>query len=983
MGFRLWALLLLSTALQAQTVSLKGTVTDETGAIVPGTVVTLKGSSGPAKTATAAGDGGYSFVGLLPGDYVLNARTPQLILPEPMKITLKAGNQTANLQLKVAPTKQELSVQESALTAISTDTAGNASAVVLKGADLDALSDDPEDLLADLQALAGPAAGPSGGAIYIDGFAGGQLPPKESIREIRINQNPFTPEYDKLGLGRIEIFTKPGTDKFRGTFTYNFADDFWNTRNPYAAQKAPFLLNELGGNLGGPLGKRGSFLFDWQREMVDNGSVINGAFLDPDTLVVTNPFTDVSVATQRRATLGPRIDYQIDSNNTLMFRYRFNRDTIDDAGIGGVNLASRGYHNAIDNQTVQATETAVLGMTAVNETRFQFFRQSVENIPNSSAAALQVLGAFNAGGAQTGHGTDIQNSYELQNYTSITHRKHFWRFGVRLRAQTDDNVSPRNFGGTFTFAGGLAPKLAANNQPMLDSSGNPILESIESIDRYRRTLLLQRLGFSPAAIRQLGGGATQFSINAGNPALSAHQFDLAAFVSDDWRVLPNFTLNLGLRYETQTNLHDWRDFAPRIAMAWAPPGHGALRPKTVVRAGFGVFYDRFPLANTITARRYNGALQQPFAVPDTSILDSFPNVPPASALAPFQSQQTIQQISGSLRAPYILQSAVSIERQLPADTSVALTYTNSHGLHMLRSEDINAPLPGTYNPNIAGSGVYPHGTPGPILLMESSGLYNQNQLIVNVNTRATRNISLFGSYMKNHANSNTDGLGTYPANPYSSAGEYGPASTDIRNRVTFGGSINTKWNTRLSPLFTWDSGAPFDITSGSDPYGTTLFNERPGIATDPYQAGVIHTAYGLLDPNPTLGETILPRNFGRGPSQVRFNLRLSKTIGFGASREGPRNSGPSGTSVDRGRSGNVFGGGATPGRDAGPTNRRYNFTVSMSILNLLNHNNPGPINGNVTSPLFGRANQPAGAGGPGFSESANNRRLELQTRFTF
>src|SRR5208283_205433 len=104
---------------------------------------------------------------------------------------------------------------------VSTAAANNASAVVLTGDDLDALADNPDDLLADLQALAGPSAGPSGGAIFIDGFSGGELPPKESIREIRINQNPFAPEYDKLGLGRIEIFTKPGADKYRGTVDYN------------------------------------------------------------------------------------------------------------------------------------------------------------------------------------------------------------------------------------------------------------------------------------------------------------------------------------------------------------------------------------------------------------------------------------------------------------------------------------------------------------------------------------------------------------------------------------------------------------------------------------------------------------------------------------------------------------------------------------------------------------------------------------------
>src|SRR6202140_2286897 len=163
-----------------------------------------------------------------------------------------------------------------------------------------------------------------------------------------------------------------------------------------------------------------------------------------------------------------------------------------------------------------------------------------------------------------------------------------------------------------------------------------------------------------------------------------------------------------------------------------------------------------------------------------------------------------------------------------------------------------------------------------------AGLYNQNQLIANVNARLNAGFSLFGFYVLNHAISNTDGIGTFPANPYNFKGEYGPAATDVRHRMTVGGSINFKWNVRVSPFVTVQSGPPFDITAGSDLYGTTLFNGRPGIATDPSKPGVIQTQYGLLDPNPSPGERILGRNYGRGPGLLRVNLRVSKAIGFGS-----------------------------------------------------------------------------------------------------
>ena len=282
---------------------------------------------------------------------------------------------------------------------------------------MQALSDDPDDLAADLQALAGPSAGPNGG----------------QIREIRINANPFSPEYDTLGYGRIEIFTKPGSDRFRGTAFYNFGDDFWNSRNPYSAQKAPFLLKEYGGNVSGPLGKRASFTLDIQRHLIDNGTIINGSILDAVTLVITDPYTQVFRIPQRRVIFSPRVDYQLNPKNTLTVRYLFTHADIADAGIGSFNLVSQGYDSLTKSQTLQATETAVINDRTISETAFQYNRTVGTTTPNTLGPALQVLGSFIGGGAPIGDSLDIQNSYELRNYTSIVRGAHSLRFGVRLR----------------------------------------------------------------------------------------------------------------------------------------------------------------------------------------------------------------------------------------------------------------------------------------------------------------------------------------------------------------------------------------------------------------------------------------------------------------------------------------------------------------------------------------------------------------------
>ena len=120
--------------------------------------------------------------------------------------------------------------------------------------------------------MAGPGAGPNGGQIYIDGFSGGQLPPKESIREIRINQNPFSAEYDRLGFGRIEILTKPGTDKLRGSFMFTDGDGIFNSRNPFSNNKPDFSTRMCSANLGGSLAKKASFFMDFNRRDIQNNA---------------------------------------------------------------------------------------------------------------------------------------------------------------------------------------------------------------------------------------------------------------------------------------------------------------------------------------------------------------------------------------------------------------------------------------------------------------------------------------------------------------------------------------------------------------------------------------------------------------------------------------------------------------------------------------------------------------------------------------
>src|SRR5580704_17561709 len=454
---RLWLLLLtLLPATYAQPAGVvHGVVIDESGAIVPGAKITVSNAKGPIKSATAGDDGNYSVPGLDKGTYTVQASSPGLQQVQPTAVELRGGTQTAtvNLQLRVAAEKQEVTVQENAGPAVSVDPSQNAGALVLRGTDLQALSDDPDDLQADLQALAGPSAGPSGGQIYIDGFTGGTLPSKDSIREIRINQNPFSPEYDKLGYGRIEILTKPGTDKLHGNVNVDFGDAIWDARNPYAAQKAPFLQRNFGGSLSGALGKKASFFLDVQDRDIENGNIINGFQLNPSSFLVS-PFNSVFVAPQNRFRISPRVDYQLSKNNTLTMRYGFTRNDLENQGVGNISLLTTGYHALNTDHTVQLIETAVLSTKVINETHFQLFHTNSAEMQTSDLPGITVAGAFNGGGAQIGKYSDTENHYELQNYTTISGGAHTWKFGARVRAVTINNFSPTNFGGNYNFYGG-------------------------------------------------------------------------------------------------------------------------------------------------------------------------------------------------------------------------------------------------------------------------------------------------------------------------------------------------------------------------------------------------------------------------------------------------------------------------------------------------------------------------------------------------
>ncbi len=1004
-----------STSVFAQArASLRGVISDEFGATIVGATVTLTDASGAAKIATTNADGAYAFTALAPGKYKVHAIANGFAVSTDVDVDVAAGRRDpVNITLKIAGIESQVKVNANA--PLSTDTNNNANQTVISGRDLDALPDDPDELAAALQALAGPSIGPNGGQIFIDGFSGGNMPPKESIREIRINQNPFSAENDQPSA-RIEILTKPGTDKLRGSANLNFNDESLNSRNPFqisSSKRTPFQIRQFGGNLSGPVKKgKASFFLEANRNETDDNELVRATILDPSFNFVQ---IGQGVLSPRRFTnFSPRIDYAINPKNTLVARYSYNHNLLMNLGVNGFSLPERGFDQSSTSQVFQVTETAVINATTVNETRFQFSHNRSESLGDSSVPVLNVSGAFTGGGPSVGHAISDRNNWELQNFTQIQKGTHTIKFGGRIRDVHISDISPGGFNGQWTFTGGAT--------------------GLTSLQRYQRTLQLMQQGMTPAQIRAQGGGAASFSISTGSPLATVSQFDVEPYIQDDWRYKPNLTFSYGLRYEIQNNAGSKLDFAPRVAVAWSPGAANSTKPpKTVLRFGAGVFYNRFGEGSTLTTHHNNGVNISQYIFTE-SVNPGVPTDPTTLAVLnqyrcvngsftpdcigvipsfPINAgtQQSIWTVVPNLKIPTIYVVGGQVERQLPHNFTVSVGTYAVRILHVIRARDINAPLA----PNFT---TRPDPTRGEINEFEGSGKLHQEQLFIGFNSRLNPQFSLSGNYVLSKTTNDTDGQAgsLFPMNSYDLSGEFGRGGFDVRHRLFLFGTYNSKlWKLVFAPFLTASSAPPFNIITGLDSnLDRVANNERPTFAALNTYCTTFPTRCAGIHLNGNTSDQIIPRNFGKASGQFTANLRITRTFGFGdVHRAGAANQGskPNAASAGGDRRGGpgsrgpmIAGGGGGEGHGpggggggmggfggGGATDKKYTLTVSLYVQNILNTVNLGNYVGNLSSPQFGQPQSVAGSfggfggggGGGGGSPNAGNRRIYMNLRLNF
>ena len=938
-----------ATAVIVTGTRIHGTVTDPDGELIPGATITLTPAKGSARKAISGSDGTYTLI-TAPGTYTYLVTMPGFASYSALNLKIPAvAGMTLDAKLKIGESTEVVNVDANAIQ-LSVDPDSNASSTILTGKDLEALSDDPDELSSELQALAGPSAGPNGGQIYVDGFTGGQLPPKSSIREIRINQNPFSAQYDRLGFGRIEVFTKPGTDKIHGSLQVNGNPSQFNSPNPLTAGTyiPPYHTVFLFGSVTGPISKTASYSVGGSYRDIEDDSFTNATILGLTTAATTpcGPGTasagcvqtNVLLSThspQTRFDISPRIDLALGEKNVLTTRFQFVKNDETNQGIGGLALPGAGSGIASNSTEIQMSDTQTFSSKLINETRFEYERERSKTTPVSLTPSVGVSGSFSTGSGQLGANSDHQDHFEVQNYTSIQLKKNFIRLGGRLRTTREsDNVESAT-AGSFTY-----------------------------------TSLSSYAAGTPGQFR-----ITQVHI----PTYSATLADLGLYAETDWKVRQNLTVSYGLRYETQNNLNDHHDFAPRVSASYGL-GSGKSAPKTVLRAGFGMFYDRFGQSQIMTLARQgqNKNIVTVYTESGAAIpVTCTPSATATCVAGATTASNTTYSTNPNLRTPYTIQAALGVDRQLGRVGTVSFNYVHSQGVHQLATQNAT------------------YGLPTTALDYEyfSEGVFAQNQLTVNGRLQVGKKVSLFGFYALGSAKGDTSGAGAFLTTPGNIAADYGRTAFDVRQRVFMAGSVTLPQKILFSPFMIAQSGNPYNVTTGSDNNNDSIYNDRPQlVAASLANGSTIKTIAGcgtFAQQGTVTGAPITPINACTGPALFTFNFRMTKTFGFGPSTAKAGQDQGQGGDSGRQRGGPPGGGGSRGGGGGGPqmfggggagTGKRYNLAVGLMVQNLFNNENLSSPVAVLSSPQFGQSTQLAG--GPYTSNSAL-RKISLQASFTF
>jgi hypothetical protein len=637
-AFLIAVLALTSVAAAAQRgagVTVSGAVVDQTGAVLPGAQVELRSDSGPLGSTASNQNGEFTFAGVPSGRYTIVASFDGF---QTTSARITVGNRAPSavrITLPLATITQEVTVGNAAAE-VRADATSNLDASAVDQRTLENLPVFNDDVVGTMSRfLDSSAVGTNGVMLIVNGVEVNSLTlPASAIQQIKINQDPYAPEYRQPGRGRIEIVTKPGSQNYSGTAGFLFRDAALDAKNAFAATKPPEQRRIADAFIGGPVrhSENNGFTLSLKSDAEDIQATVLAQ--DPSGVIqanVANPY--------RRGLVSGTLTHQQGKSNTMVLTASYDQESQRNQNVGGVSLPSGGVNwSSIEQDTIY-NQLTVIRPTLLNQLRVLFGNEYESWSSVTSAPRIVVLDAFNGGGAQSDR-LRTEHHMTLTDIVSWSAGRHSAKFGFQIpdwsRRRFDDNT---NTAGTFYFSG-LADYSA--NRPY-------------------------------SFIQQVGNGHIVFLEKV-----------LGAFAQDEIRLRPNVTLTVGLRYDWQNYFHDDNNFAPRASVAFSPTESG----RTVIRAGVGVFYDRSGPGPIQDILKYDGVRLLRYVVND-------PGYPNAGALLGAEPPSIVR-LASNVVIPSWLQYSVSAERQLRKGTSASVTYTGTRAGDQFFSRDVNAPAPPLY-----------------------------------------------------------------------------------------------------------------------------------------------------------------------------------------------------------------------------------------------------------------------------------------------
>ena len=938
----------------AKPATLSATVADPSGARIAAAEVHIGQVNGSLKRDLTTDAEGRFVVNDLPaGRYnlVVHAAGFDTFFKE---VRLATGSSIMlDARLSIATDQTMVTVTDDTKS-LSVASDANKDALIFGEEQLRNFSDDDATFQQQLQAIAG-GDGSHPPQVYVDGFSGGQIPSKSAIRQVRINQNPFSAAYDSLGFGRIEISTKPGTGAIHGQVEAFGNPSSFNSQNPFIHFPEPgYYRVHTRANLSGPLGKKTSFFVSADYYNQQNNAIVNAQTVAANT----NAIIAVNAAVpdpQTSQNYSVRLDRQWSANNVVTARYEFDRIGQNNAGIGlsggnfgqGVScpgsstqytLASQGLNCTATQHTLQLSNSQILGAHAALDTHFQWIHAYQAQDPVSNAPSILVNGTVNDGGNSTQITHDTSDQFEFQESGTYEGKRHYIRAGARARIYRDNNLSTANRNGTFTFTS-LAD-YQASVAPNGSASATPL--------------------------------AAQYSVTVGQSAFKVTTADVGLWAEDEVKLTKSIIGALGVRFETQTAIPDHFDPSPHFSLAWSPRGTEKKPAPVVYRIGSGIFYDRLPITTLMSATRQNDPTKQ-----TTYIVTSARASDPTAAGVPFFSRTaaglppvgqlgttsptTTYRIAPDYRSPYQINSGASAEVSVGKRGSISINYLNFIAPHQLVSRNANAPLPDGTRPLGASAGnVYEYASRA-----NSVGHF----LFAHPQITITKGVEFWAFAMLQRFSGDTLGTSSFASNSYNIHQDWGRSPWDRHQAIFTGLDADWKHGLHAGLFLASRGGQPFNITTGSDLNNDTIFNDRPSfataadIATDP--ANIRRTAFGTFHTAPSSGESPVPVNSGHSPAFVSLQVQLQETIHFG-----PRKADPDALPPPP----------AQPGKPAPQPDPRYALVFSLEAQNVTNTVSPATRVGTLTSPYFGQSITSANSF---LSTGSANRTLQLHTAFRF